>query len=321
VKRICLAVISLAAFAVRADDGFALQDAKGDHLDVLDGGKIVARYMYAHDTSTPARQVETYKPYLHVFNPSGGAPITKGPGGQYTHHRGIFIGWMKISVGGKSYDRWHMKGGDQVHQEFRDLKSGKDGASFVSRVNWMGATNSPMLEEVRTLSFLPPPSPAYAMIDMISTIKAVAGETKLDGDPEHAGLQFRPADEVDRKKTMYFFPAEKPDPHKDKDYPWFGETFELKGARYSVVYLNHPSNPKGTAISAYRDYGRFGVFPKATIPDGGTQTIRARFLVCAGDMPSADMIQKAWNVYAGRDEPVPPSAFRPADGTKKAAAK
>lgn len=315
-KRIWLAILSLTTLAARAGDGFAFKNTEGDHLDVLAGGKIIARYMYAHDTSTPARQNETYKPYLHVFDPTGTAPITKGPGGQFTHHRGIFIGWMKITVGGKSYDRWHMKGGDQIHTGFTGEKTGADGAGFVSRVNWMDAAGSPLLEEERALSFLPPPAPAYALIDMVSTLKAVAGETVLDGDPEHAGLQYRPAGEVDAKKTTYLFPVAKPDPHKDTDYPWFAQQYELKDRTFSVVFLNHPSNPRGARVSAYRDYGRFGLFPKATIPAGGTQAIRARFMICAGTMPAAEIIQKTWNDYAGRNDPVPVSAWRPADGVK-----
>ena len=38
----------------------------------------------------------------------------------------------------------------------------------------------------------------------------------------------------------------------------------LNGKKYSVVFLNHPDNPKGAHISAYRDYGRFGIFPSPT---------------------------------------------------------
>lgn len=309
------------ALVARAEDGFVLTDSKGDHLDVSVNGKVIGRYMYAHDTSTGARRAETYKPFLHVFDPLGAAPITKGAGGDFTHHRGIFIGFSKLSVGGKSYDRWHMSGGEQIHRSFSGEKSGRDGASFVSHVSWMGAGDQPVLEEERTLSFLPPPSPAYAMIDMVSSLKAVAGEAKLDGDPEHAGLQYRPAQEVDRTKTTYFFPVEAPDPHKQKDYPWFGETYELAGRRYSVVFLNHPSNPKDAAISAYRNYGRFGLFPKATIPAGGTQAIRARFLICEGAMPAAEVIQKAWNEYAGRNDATPASGVRPAEGSAPAAPK
>ena len=68
--------------------------------------------------------------------------------------------------------------------------------------------------------------------------------------------------------TTYVLPVEKADPHKDRDYPWFGETFTLGDKQYSVVYLNHPSNPKDAKISAYRDYGRFGAYFRDTIPAG-----------------------------------------------------
>ena len=51
--------------------GFTFQDTKGEHLDVLRDGKVVARYMYASDNSTPERRLETYKTYLHVFDPAG----------------------------------------------------------------------------------------------------------------------------------------------------------------------------------------------------------------------------------------------------------
>ena len=43
----------------------------GRGTDVLIGGKVVARYMYAHDKSTPKRLDETYKPYLHIFDADG----------------------------------------------------------------------------------------------------------------------------------------------------------------------------------------------------------------------------------------------------------
>ena len=79
-----------------------IKDTKGKHLDVLSGDKVLVRYMYEYDTSTDEKKHATYKPYLHVFDAAGKAPITKGPGGQFTHHRGIFIGWSKLGFNGKS---------------------------------------------------------------------------------------------------------------------------------------------------------------------------------------------------------------------------
>ena len=37
-----------------ATSGFSFQDDPGQHLDILLDGRIVGRYMYAHDTSSSA---------------------------------------------------------------------------------------------------------------------------------------------------------------------------------------------------------------------------------------------------------------------------
>lgn len=69
--------------------------------------------MYAHDVSTPAKRVETFKPYLQVFDAEGKEPITQGAGGKLIpHHRGIYIGWQILGYDGKKYNFWEMAGGD-----------------------------------------------------------------------------------------------------------------------------------------------------------------------------------------------------------------
>lgn len=301
--------------------GFSLQDRPGESLDIRQDGKLVARYMYAYDMSSSARRNETYKPYLLVFDAEGQNAITKGPGGELPHHRGIFIGWNKLTVAGQVVDRWHMKGGEQIHRKFLTQQASPKGATFTSVVEWTGKNQSDVaLKEERTFSIQRAQPPFYSIIDTSSKLIAVGGETVLNGDPEHAGLQFRPASEIERTATTFFFPGN-PDLKKDRDLPWFGGNFTIRGKRYSVVYLNHPSNPKDAAVSAYRDYGRFGAFFKDTIPAGGEKTIRARFLISEGEMPAADIIQKAWNEYAGANEPTPKVTVRAAKPMKPAAPK
>lgn len=300
--------------SVAAD--FSLKDKPGESLDVLQDGRLVARYMYGHDVSSTERRNETYKPYLHVFDAEGQNTITKGAGGQLPHHRGIFIGWNKLKVAGQEVDRWHMKGGDQIHRKFLNQKATPTGARFTSQVEWTGKDESQIaLKEERTFSFLPPPANAYALIDTSSKLTAVGGETVLGGDPEHAGLQFRPSGDIKPEETSFFFPGN-PDLKKDRDLPWFGGSFTIRGKRYSVVYMNHPSNPKDAVTSAYRDYGRFGTFFKDVIPAGGEKTIRARFLISEGEMPAAEVIQKAWNEYAGADEATPNVTVKPVKPSK-----
>lgn len=286
-----------------AETGFSFKDEPGVALDVLHDGTPVARYMYAHDSSSKERLLETYKPYLHVYDAEGQNFITKGAGGEFTHHRGIFIGWNRILFNGKRYDRWHMKGGEIVHQEFSKKMANKGGAMFTSVTHWNDEKGSPILEEHRTMGFVPGGDAGRLKIDFSSTLKAVAGDVVLQGDPEHAGVQYRPANEVDRKKTLHVFPKVDADPKKDLDYSWVGETYTLGDKQYSVVHMNHPKNPKGTKYSAYRDYGRFGAFFERPIKKGESLTVNYRFLIVDGEMPSAKTIQKVWDMMASTSAP------------------
>ena len=77
---------------------------------------------------------------------AGTVPITKGAGGTLPHHRGIYIGWNGIKVGGNSYDRWHMKGGDQVVTK---VSPGEN--TFTAHIDWQGDTTAPFLTEERRL--------------------------------------------------------------------------------------------------------------------------------------------------------------------------
>jgi hypothetical protein len=310
-------------FALAADSGFALKDTAGQHLDVLLDGRAVARFMYAYDTSAPQKRDETYKTYLHVFDADGKEFITKGPGGLFPHHRGIFIGWNRMKFDGKTYDRWHMKGGEIIHRKFLSQNAGADEASFTSLADWTEPDGKAFLVEERTMTFRRGPQPARLLIDFRSKLTAPRGDVALEGDPEHAGIQYRPANEVDTAKTVYVLPKENANAHKDLDYPWAGETYVLRGKTYSVVDLNHPGNPKKTLFSAYRNYGRFGAFPVATIKKGESLEFNYRFLIAEGEMPSAAVIQKSWDGYAAvaTPSPVPAVSVMPAEGAKAAPAK
>ncbi|MBE3068636.1 MAG: PmoA family protein [Planctomycetes bacterium] len=301
----CGLFAAFAAPAAAADGPFTFKDTAGQCLDVLFGGRMVARYMYAHDASTKERRLETYKPYLHVFDAEGKSPITKGTGGLFTHHRGIFIGWNKITFEGRLYDRWHMPDGEQVHQKFTDEKAGPDRAAFTSLVYWNDADGKPIIEEERTTTFHAAAAPAIALIDFTTRLSAPRGDVLLKGDPEHAGIQYRPADEV-TKPVRYVFPRDGVDPTKDKDLAWVAEQYVLGGKIYSVQQMNHPENPKGTLYSAYRDYGRFGAFFETEIKKGESLRLRYRFWVAAGEMPSRDVLQRQSDAFAAAPAPAAP---------------
>jgi hypothetical protein len=258
--------------------------------------------MMSHDVSTPAKRLDNYKPYLHVFDPSGALRLTKGPGFNFTHHRGIMLGFAKITVDGKTFDRWHMTKGDQVVTAVRPTADG-----FIAAIDWQGATaqDKPILTEERAFTFTKPAAPFYVGIEMKSTLKPDHGEAKIDGDPEHAGAQFRPSEKIDGTKTTYVYPGKDVLIHKVRDLTWVAEVFTVEGKTFTALLLNHPSNPKETAFSAYRDYGRFGAFPKGVATPDSPFKLRYQWLIAEGDIRDAAAFQQAYNAFAGVNEPTP----------------
>ena len=278
------------------EKSFSWQDKDGEYLDLLFDGNKVTRYMYAHDTSTDQRTFETYKPFHHVFDAEGNL-LTNGPDGEseyvsgnikFPHHRGILIGWNKLTFEGRRYDLWHMKEVHQVHQKFLELTAGPVMARATALIHWNGKDGKPMLVEHRTTTVYRQSDPTVVLLDFHTELKAVRGDVLLDGDPEHAGVQYRAHNGVaaggKEGKATYLFHEDGIDPKKDHDLPWVAMSYGLDSGRYGVQHMDHPDNPKPTIYSAYRDYGRFGAFFKKEIGADEILTLRYRIRVSQGKL-------------------------------------
>ena len=273
-------------------------DTPGSHLDVVQQGRVIARYMYAHDTKTDQRRHETYKPYLHVMAGDGKTPITKGAGGKFTHHRGIFLGWNRIGFQGKNNDLWHMKTSEIIHREFLETVSADDRTTVKVRLHWMDAKGQVILDEVRSMEFDHTDPKALFCGSFRCELTAVNDKVTLNGDPEHAGFQYRPTNEVaENKSAKYLFHKQGINPKKDRDLPWVALNYEAGGKKYSVQHMNHPGNPKGSIYSAYRDYGRFGSFPKVDLEKGERLQLEFRIRVTEGEMPTRESLAAEYEKY------------------------
>jgi hypothetical protein len=295
--------------AARGADGIRFEDKLAECLDLLFDGTRVLRYMYDYDPSTPQRRFETYKPFLHVYD--GAQRLTNGPDDEseylrskirYPHHRGIFIGWNRLTFEGKRYDLWHMPNVTQVHQRFEEKTAGPELAKSTAVIHWNDPDGEPLIVERRSITAYRLAPPTVALLDFVTELKAVRDDIELDGDPEHAGVQYRAHNDVaagpKEVKAEYLFHADGTDPRKDKDLPWVAMSYGLDGKRYTVQHMNHPDNPRGTIYSAYRDYGRFGAFFKDTIQKGQTLTLRYRFWIGRGETPSREDLAARYTAYA-----------------------
>ena len=291
------AVLIGCALPLNAAD-LEIKDTEGSHADILRDGKTLVRYMYARDESTDATKHNTYKVYYHVFDPGGREPITKGPGGKYTHHRGMFIGFSKLTSNGKTSDLWHMKDTLQRHVEFVRKEVAGVSAVLSSVIHWTipGAT---IVEETRTLT-VHDDDESHLVVDFVSELKAVGSDAKFSGDPEHAGMQYRPHNGVaENQSAKYVFPQEQTNVRQEVDLPWVALTYQLGDATYSVQHMNHPNNPKASLYSAYRDYGRFGAFSVFEVGENETRTLRYRIRVTLGDVPLREVLNAEYKRFVG----------------------
>jgi hypothetical protein len=181
----------------------------------------------------------------------------------------------------------------QKHQKFSELTAGPVLARSNSLVHWRDRDGRTIIAEQRETTVFRQLDPTILLLDFCTELKAVNGDVFLDGDPEHAGVQYRPHDGVAKGgkdvKATYLFHKEGIDAHKDKDLPWAAMSYGLNGKRYSVLYM-------AVIYSAYRDYGRFGAFFKKKINDGDTLTLRYRIWITEGRMPER---VKLANKYSG----------------------
>jgi hypothetical protein len=224
----------------------------------------------ALDDSSKASREETYKVFHHLYDPTGKQLVTKGSGGQYTHHRGLFFGFNRVTYGdGKKADVWHCSGdAHQSHEGILAAEAGPVLGRHRVAVDWHGVAKEVFAQEQRELAVYS--LPGGWLVEFASRVRS-QGPVRLDGDPQHAGFHFRAAQEVaasTKGQTYYLRPSGKDEPGKTKnwpqnkdhvDLPWNCMSFVVGGRRYTAVYLDRPSNPKEARFSE-RDYGRFGSY-------------------------------------------------------------
>ena len=290
---------SITVAKAKPKETFSFRETPGKHFDVLLNSKPVTRYMCERDTTDKDTKHNTYKVYNHVFDETGEKFLTKGPGGQFTHHRGIFIGFSRTSANGKKYDTWHMNNNIQKHQKIAGKTAGPVLGRYTALINWNEGEDKPIISEQREITVYNQGDSAILLLDFHTKLTAVSSDVILDGDPEHAGCQYRPHDDVSKNKSAkYLFHKDGLNLKKDKDLPWAALTYKLNDKQYHVQYLAHPTIPEGNTYSAYRNYGRFGAYFKKPIPKGETLELRYRFYVAKGDMPDRKEMDQRYTAFA-----------------------
>lgn len=309
-----LVVAALAGAAVPEAEGGEksqfhwVNDQEQDAADLLFGDQPVLRYMYAFDTSTSERAHDTYKVFHHVFGPGTGERITKGPGGKYSHHRGLFVGWRKTQFDGKSLDFWHCPNGIHLkHVDFVEMDGEAKKGWMVSVIHWNEPNGKTVISETRRVAVSKTATDTGSgygwQIDWRTKLETERDKVKLDGDHAHAGFQFRAHNRVaETNGARYIRPEGFPqqpqatNPSDHVNLGWLAMTYELDGTRYTIAYMEDPLLPRPARFSE-RPYGRFGSFFRATVTPEKPLRMRYRVIVFAGESPSQKQLQKRYDAF------------------------
>ncbi len=245
---------------------------------VVDGAPWLRTVTIPFDRQDP---VSTYKVYTHVFDFEGTGPITKGPGGLYTHHRGMFIGWRDTVIGDAHFNTWGMEECYQQHVAW--LAFGTHGlwAFQQEKIEWRDLRDAPFIEEVRTIGATPTKD-GLRLVDFESRLASLRGTIRLKGDLQHAGMHIRMAQEVadHPDTTQYLLPAGAQELEDDKVVGawWVCASVEVRGKRYWVIHMSPPDLPGGVPVYSVRRYARFGAFFEPTLEEGQPLDLRFRLI-------------------------------------------
>ena len=263
---------------------FRWVDVPKQYAELRFGDRPVLRYMDRPYDADTQKRVLSFKVFHHLYDPEGKHLVTNGGQTDYPedlkrkltfpHHRGLMFAFNRITYdGGKKADTWHAQPKDthQSHEGFLYVVGGPVLGRHLVGVDWHGPDKAVFAKEEREVTVYN--VPGGTLVEFASSLKTTNGPVKLDGDPQHAGFQFRARNDVAEKtakQTYYLRPDGKGKLDETRNWepktkkgpvnlPWNALSFVLDGKRYTVAYLDRPTNPREARWSE-RNYGRFGYY-------------------------------------------------------------
>ena len=195
------------------------KDGEPQQLNLTRSGELTPylRYMnLPYDASSSDVRNKSYKVFHHLYDPAGKRLVTNGGFASdgvddpkkllYPHHRGIMYGFNKCTFGPdmkSQADTWHCPPADKnkkaptahvAHEKTLSMEAGPVLGRHRVLLGWYGAGDKPFAQEERELTVNR--TQGGTLVEFASRLKTTDGKVKLDGDPQHAGFQFRAHNDV-----------------------------------------------------------------------------------------------------------------------------
>jgi hypothetical protein len=276
-------------------------DADPDLVATPDG---VPAARYEHAPFDPARALDTCKVFHHVLAPDGRV-LTKGLGGDYPHHRGLFFGFHRVQCGAERFDFWHCdRGESQRHVAFADAAAlGLGGAGWqVARIDWCAADGAPVIHETRAVRAAALAAHTTSLT-VVSELRAAGARVRIGGDPQHSGHQFRALQQFaapGAEPVRYLRPGGARAAADDvwTDCDWIAAVLPLPDGAVTVLRVEGRDNPRPARWST-RPYGRFGATFAYALEPGVPLRLCWTYVVMLGEADAAWCAATASRARAG----------------------
>jgi hypothetical protein len=294
----------------RADSPSPIQITTADnHLHVEMNGTPFTDYWFGTRPDRPY-----VRPFFLPVLASDGTPVTSDQytvkGGDHPHHQSMWVAHEDVN----GVNHWLLTGkppAQQHHIKFEKI----DADGFVEDLVWDDAKAQPMLDEIRTVRFIPyedgtrgidvtvaltPAKEAVTLEDAkdaglcaVRVIKAISDTSTITNSAGQQG-----------EKACWGAPAD-----------WCDASGTINGKPYGVAMFDSPANPRHPTRWHVRQYGLlaanpFGLhefdpkqFPKGAgdlkIEPGKTVTFSYRVIIHLGDAKTAKLDDK-YKQYAAQ---------------------
>jgi hypothetical protein len=275
--------------------GFWFKDIDQKSLAVLQHDRAVLVYNFGEMSLPEVRAAGTRSSYVHpIYGPDGEVLTDDFPADHY-HHHGLFWGWPHVTIAGREYDLWKMRGIRINFNRWLAKEATQKMAKLGIENGWFVGDKQVMKEEVWLT--IHPATRCGRRIDLSLSWTAIDEPIALGGaeGKSYGGVSLRFAP---RKNTVITVPSGRANGDLlITNLPWADLSAEFKGARgpSGIALFVDPTHPDYPPEWMTRDYGLLAVgWPgvrSQILPAGKPVTCGYRLWVHHG-APNAAEIQK-----------------------------
>lgn len=335
-RRLCYALAALCGLAwwscsATAAEGVEVVDNQ-DRVTVKINGQLFTEYWYRGnqhpalirrkntDGTTTIVTNATRKTYYWPLIGPNGLPMTRawpmvpdaeGEEKDHPHHRSLWF--SHGAVNGVDFWSEDGKAGRIVHDQFLELKSGKDAGWIRSTCRWVGPDNKVVMTDERILRVHNRPA-NERLFDFEITLKAPKDQEVVLGDTKEGTMAVRIAESmrlnrgknVKAEGRIILSTGVEGNHTWGKAAEWCDYSGPVRGQRVGIAIMPHPKNPVHPTWWHVRDYGLFAANPfgvhdfekkppgtgNLTIPAGQSVTFRYRFYLHEGDEKQARVAER-----------------------------